>query len=423
MDNNTNELSGINAWFSCHEDKIFRELSEYLSIDTSLGQEGNAFAFLEDYLSSADFDVQREMLHLRLPESDHFSPHTNSVFDVNRANLRASLKLPSATEDRVLFNSHVDVVPATWDFPDAFKPKVENGVIYGRGACDTKGNLFMLVEAIRYMKENGIQLQKGVDLDLPIDEEIGGNGTLSTILHGVRAKEVIVLEPTDLRVFRGHRGCLSYAVTATGKAVHMGSDATGESAISSIIDIVIEFESLEKEMLKAAREHPDFTIWERPVQLNVGMIKGGEWSGSVPEKCEIRCDVGFMPDTPIGHLESVIRQRALHAISKRKGIHLDFDFDCGLRNEAYIQPKETPVAKALMESARFFGVSDNTTHGWCVSCDARHYDKVLGRPVVVFGAGSLKDAHSAHEQLSIAEMKRGMGILVNYLSSPPLTLG
>ncbi len=183
-----------------------------------------------------------------------------------------------------------------------------------------------------------------------------------------------------------------------------------------MIDIIHEFELLEKELLQSARLHPDFAIWERPLQLNIGLIRGGEWSGSVPERCEVHCDVGFMPGTSMDELSYMICQRAQQAISNRKGIRLDFDFRCGLRNEAYIQPANTSVVQRLAEAASSFGICDKTTYGWRVSCDARHYDNILGLPVVIFGAGSLADAHSANEKIDITEMKKGMGILVKFLS-------
>lgn len=55
-------------------------------------------------------------------------------------------------------------------------------------------------------------------------------------------------------------------------------------------------------------------------------------------------------------------------------------------------------------------------YGWRVSCDARHYVHEAGVDAVVFGAGSLKDAHSSHEKISIDQMRIGIKALVLFLS-------
>ena len=110
--------------------------------------------------------------------------------------------------------------------------------ILGRGACDTKNNLVMLVEAIRFLREAGIPLWRTPILDLPIEEEIGGNGTLNLLLHNPSADEAVCLEPTGLQVLRGHRGCLSFQVDVHGRSVHMGSTGTGLDAIAGAIDVI-----------------------------------------------------------------------------------------------------------------------------------------------------------------------------------------
>src|SRR5699024_8950243 len=107
----------------------------------------------------------------------------------------------------------------------------KDGFMYGRGACDTKNNLIMLVEAIRFLNDNNIPMQKNVELDLVIEEEVSGNGTISSIMHGIDVDTVIVMEPTDLKVYRGHRGCITANFEIKGKSVHMGSNQTGINAI------------------------------------------------------------------------------------------------------------------------------------------------------------------------------------------------
>ena len=409
------DLEHLKPWFKSNRNRIIGDLSSYVAIDTSLGKEEQAFPFLERYLSNAGFSVRREPFHPELARHYAVSPHPASCISSDRTNLRATFLGHAASERTLLFNCHVDVVPASENFRKAFEPWLEDGKLFGRGSCDTKNNLIMLVEALRYISENNLPLGRSVHLDLPIDEEVGGNGTLSTILHGVQAEEVVVLEPTNLHVYRGHRGCLTFSVNVIGCATHMGSDKAGESAIMAAFDVIKSLELLEAELLVEARLDPDFAIWEKPLQLNVGIIRGGEWVGSVPERCEIVANIGFLPRYEFSQIEQLIRTATTRAVSTRTHIGLIFNFACGLRNAAYIQSGDGSLAKRLAASI-LANRGDGRTFGWRVSCDAHYYDKVAALPVVIFGCGSLGDAHSAHENIPLAELQRGISILVDFLT-------
>lgn len=412
----SNSLDVID-WFERNENRIIESFKGLIACDTSLGKESDLFDLIEKYIGQVGFVSRREAIHSTIKDSPFFSPHPSSDLSSGRENLRAVLDLSATGKDRVLFNCHVDVVPTTKDFHEAFCPHVQHGKLYGRGACDTKNNLVMLVEAIRYIREHGLSITKRVSLDMPIEEEIGGNGTLSTVLHGVDATQVIVLEPTKLEIFRGHRGCLTFEVQVTGKSVHMGGDSSGISAIKVAMEVIKGLEAFEIRLLDEAKQDQDFNVWSRPLQLNVGLIKGGEWVGSVPENCSITCNLGFLPSYSIETLEQSIRQVCEDAVAHLKGVKLNFDFACGLRNDAYIQPKDNDLVLQLQQSVNdVLGKSTSLTHGWLVSCDARYYDKVTNIPVVVFGSGDLNDAHSAHENVEISELAKGTAILVNFLT-------
>lgn len=419
-----NDFSVIDAkhvfdWFLRSESRILTDFGNLIAVDTSLGKEPEIFGLVEEYTGSVGFKVRREPMHPDIRKSFSFSPHPASVPEAVTQNLRAELDRPALSSERVLFNCHIDVVPTTDDFPNAFTPKVIDGRFYGRGACDTKNNLVMLVEALRYLEENKKPLTRDVSLDMPSEEEIGGNGTLSTILYGTNANEVVVLEPTNLSVYRGHRGCLTFSVSIGGHAVHMGSDATGISAIKAAYNVMNGLEKLEADMLAEAKKDEAFNVWARPLQLNVGLIQGGEWPGSVPEHCEITCNIGFLPAYSLQQMEEKVRTATAHSVAHLGNVRLDFDFACGLRNDAYIQSAELPLVQRLQHCANSVLKHTKTkTHGWRVSCDGRLYDKVAKVPTVVFGSGDLSDAHSAHENVELKELAKGIAILADFLSRP-----
>ncbi|MFC2031725.1 M20/M25/M40 family metallo-hydrolase [Chloroflexota bacterium] len=101
---------------------------------------------------------------------------------------------------------HTDVVPADW--AEAFTPRLEGDVLYGRGACDDKGPVVAWLLALRALDHFGIQLTGDLETHLVIEEEVGGNGALALVLDGRRADGVIVLEASELNIHPAGRGAL-----------------------------------------------------------------------------------------------------------------------------------------------------------------------------------------------------------------------
>ncbi|MHC8302834.1 M20 family metallopeptidase [Pseudomonas sp. ZS1P83] len=404
-------------WFNGYKKEMLPELIEYLSIDTSLGKEREAIPCLENLLEKYGFRFRVEQYHTELG-----AHRANTVSDDNngKVNIRAELNALSVTDSTVLFNSHIDVVPAEGEGRKLLSPWIDGNYVYGRGSCDTKGNLFLLFGALAYMKHKKISPQFKILLDLVSEEEVGGNGTLSTILHGVYADMAVVFEPTDLAVHRGHRGCLTCEITIVGKAVHMGSILEGVSAITVAMKLIEGLNALEKEMVRESHSDSAFSIWKRPVQINVGKISGGEWPGSVPEKCSFTFNIGFLPATSIEDIETLLNTRMKSLLSEYPEVKVDLDFYVGLRNKAYIVSEEDIFLKRLDQSvseARGLNKNDGM-FAWRASCDARHYAQEANIPTAIFGAGSLSDAHSANEKIDIDQMRFGIKALANFLSGP-----
>lgn len=397
-------------WLRQQEARICRDLVDFIDIETVTPHESRCFDWLTAKLEELDFEVVAVPLSEELRRHPRFTPHPQSRLGPDRYNLRARPRHPDPRRPSILFNSHVDVVPASPDFAAAFAARVSDGRIVGRGACDTKNNILMLLEAIRYLRESGRRLASNVWIDLVIEEEIGGNGTLACATEPLQVDGVVVLEPTDLQVFCGHRGCLTWTIEVTGRSVHMGSDTTGVNAIEKSVEVMRLLKDLEARLLHEAQQDLLFRRWPRPVQLNIGRIEGGEWSGSVPERCVVRGDLGFLPRYSIDDARQLIRRTLSTAEDPWIREHTEVRFD-GLRNEAYVIDPEAPLVKRLLHAVRELGVEQDSAHGWKVSCDARLYHKLWNVTTVIFGSGSLDEAHSSHESVAVDELLRGAAIL------------
>ncbi|WP_367115882.1 M20/M25/M40 family metallo-hydrolase [Candidatus Symbiopectobacterium sp. PLON1] len=152
--------------------------------------------------------------------------------------------------------------------------------------------------------------------------------------------------------------------------------------------------------------------------MNVGKINGGEWPGSVAEKCSLVFNTGFLPPSSIESIESRICNHLRAVIDAYPGIKVNYNFKAGLRNQAYLSSIENSLINRFMEIASLINKKHTSikSSGWRVSCDARHYANLAMIPTVIFGAGALEDAHSANEHITIDDLKKGMFILANFLS-------
>lgn len=414
--NNNFNTRDFYLWFDSRKTQIASDIIDLINIDTQSPFEERCFPWVKKYLKNLNFKVKFEKFHQKIKSHPSFSPHLLSKILNNRGNLRAVSKKVDNYKKTVLFNCHIDVVPPANDFANAFDGYIERNKIFGRGACDTKNNLIMLGEALRFLKDNNIKLTKNPLIDLVIEEEIGGNGTLSTVMHGIAADEVICLEPTSLNVFRGHRGCISFDVDVKGMSVHMGNDKDGINAIEWTIEVIKILKELEKELLHEAKGSAGFKCWKRPLQLNIGIISGGEWSGTVPERCRLSCDLGFLPKYSIEQIEKIIEKKCRSVKNSwiSKNIKVSFN---GLRNDAYIINKNIDLVRDMIKCCVNNGINQSGVYGWNVSCDARYYAKDANLPVIIFGSGNLINAHSAHEYIDLDELKKGACILAEYLSN------
>ena len=402
-------------WMAESRSDLLADLCELVAIPTHSPLESNAFTWLAQRFEALGADVRQEPLHDTLVS--HPAANQNTYLDEDRkTRCTLNVRLPSCGGvERILFSAHVDVVPGGPGFEKAFLPEVKDRVVTGRGTADTKGNIVMLLAALRFLKEAGLVRRRDVEIDFVIEEEIGGNGALSTLLYGREADAVIVLEPTSLEVFHGHRGCLEFTTRVQGQPVHQGAAESGVSAIKGAIELIGKLGSLEEKMVDEARNDPDFCSWERPLQVNIGTIGGGEWPGTLPEFCIVGGTVGFLPSysaTDIRHaLEEICQSLDTGQSAPSYSVVCE-----GIHNEGYRGDPYSNVAKALRRAVEAGGIPVPKPRAWNVSCDARLYHHFGGFPTVVFGAGDLMQAHSSHEHLTVSQWERGVRVLAAFLA-------
>ena len=216
----------------------------------------------------------------------------------NKNNVVA-VRPPDGTEGRsVVFNGHLDVVDpepiSFWD-TDPFNPVIENGRVYGRGAGDMKSGVAAMTYAVHAVEKAGFGLQAPVTLEAVIEEECSGNGALACLAAGYDADAVLIPEPFGPTILTNQLGVLWFKVAVEGKPVHVLEAPAGTNAIEKMFPIVQALRNLERE-LNVSDVPQAYQNIPHPINLNIGILNGGNWPSTVPAKAEMHCRLSYFPD-------------------------------------------------------------------------------------------------------------------------------
>ena len=153
----------------------------------------------------------------------------------------------------IAFDGHVDTVypgdRSQWSF-DPFQPKVENGKIWGRGTVDQKGGVATMIHAAKIIKELGLNDRFTIYFTGTVMEEDCDGLCWQYILNedGLKPELVVITEPTNLNIYRGHRGRMEIRVEVKGRSCHGSAPERGDNAIYKIARIALEIEKLNKRL-------------------------------------------------------------------------------------------------------------------------------------------------------------------------------
>jgi len=323
-----------------------------------------------------------------------------SVFK-DRANVLARLSPHRRIKKRILLAPHLDTVNGT---DDQFRPKKENGRLYGRGACDTKGSVAANLAALCALSRNARRpTSSEIIFAGLVDEEDSQAGSRALARSGFKADLAIVGEPTRLQVVTAHKGSAWLRLETTGKAAHGATPELGRNAIHEMARIVHLLET-EYALELTRRRHPLLG----PATVSVGVISGGTQPNIVPDRCMVLVDRRTLP----GESE-VSACREMLALLRRHGLTATCEDD----KRAPCLPLETdPSLPLVVELLAQF--KQREPAGVDFFCDAAILAE-NGIPSVVFGPGNIAQAHTEDEWISLAELDRAQRMLVQFLRSLP----
>jgi acetylornithine deacetylase len=305
----------------------------------------------------------------------------------------------------LLLEAHQDTVPVDGMTIDPWTPVIRDERIFGRGSCDIKGGMTAMLGAIARLVEERPRGIPTIIMACTVNEEHGYTGALALpkLWSGSgdsiiprKPDAAVVAEPTSLNVVIAHKGALRWKCHTTGRATHSSQPHLGENALYKMARVLLAFESYQREFVPTLPPHRLCG----GATLSVGTINGGLSVNTVPDRSTIEVDRRMIP----GEEWSSVFRQVTDYVAGRPGI--DFEIihdDPFMKGSTLAEGKNQAVAEAMCAAARQI-VGRCELVGVPYGTDASTIS-AAGVPSIVFGPGSIDQAHTADEWLSIEELK------------------
>ncbi|MFN0186516.1 MAG: M20 family metallopeptidase [Aquabacterium sp.] len=346
----------------------------------------------------------------------------------DRPNLVA--RLPGSGGGRsLILNGHIDTVTVeplqAWSF-DPYGATVVDGRMVGRGTSDMKGGLIAAVMALTYLREAGVELRGDVIFQSVVNEEHAGNGTLDLVRRGITADAAIVLEPTHNAVCVDHTGGLYGQVEVRGRPRSPGArwvdgELDGVSAIEklpAVIDALLEVERDAHARAAANTNRSDARDagGRAAFSLVIGKIQGGHYETVTAPDVLIKGGAYFAPE--VGTFLEVMQRMSAAMDRAAEGDRYLGEFRPRMQflhhDDAVVQRADIAPARELCRLLERRGGDGRVRPGpFC--CDMRHLVNQAGIPSVIFGPGSIAQAHKHDEHILLDEFHQAIEHLIEFI--------
>lgn len=310
-------------------------------------------------------------------------------YQPGRANVLATAPRNSGGERKaIVFAGHLDTVQVD-GYERPFEARIADGRIHGRGACDMKAAIACYIEVAEALAEAGVPLEGDLVIAGVGDEEYRQEGAKAARPALPLTELVVIGEPTELKICTAAKGLAAYTLEVAGEATHGSVPEAGSNAIvaaAGLLQPIVEH----ADELKA-NQHPLLG----PGVLNIGVIRGGLKPNIVPSSCEVEISRRLLPGETPASAHSLLGERLSRCQCKNRWRLSDAWWA--------VDPYENTDAEVIAGFQRAVassGGGDQPITGFPASSDAAYF----GAPVVIYGPGSLAQAHSLDEWVEIDEM-------------------
>lgn len=390
-------------------------LCRLIRVPSVRGGERPAMEIMHDALADVCDRAAFVPIDESIQDDPDFSWRSPDFTYSDRPNVMAAIE-GAGDGPTIFMNTHLDVVPPSVGQDRPWDPRVAGGVVFGRGACDAKGQAATIYAVLRTMKEMGLHLPGTVEAHLVIEEENGGNGSVAMLRHLAStrgtgcADYAVVLEPSNLRIMPSVRGAMWFRLKVFGRPGHSGTPGSSVNALKKAVVAMAVLEDYHDRLLAASRGNPLFDAFENPMPVTFGVCHAGNWPAAAPAEATLEGVFGFLPPKT----RADIRHEMTAALKQcddewlRDNFELMFPMLHADGNE--LDPGH-PLVVEMSAALKDSGVEPRLS-ALTGSCDARCYANGLAVPTVVFGPGDLGTAHGKDEQVRMDEILKAAEVLL-----------
>lgn len=328
-----------------------------------------------------------------------------------RDNLLARL---DGNDSILMLQAHQDTVPVDGMTVDPWEGRLSDGRVYGRGACDIKGGMACILSVASRLAEERPADMPTIVLAFTVNEEYGFTGAAhlrelctlgKSFLLPRHPDAILVAEPTELNVVVAHKGVLRWRCHTRGRAAHSSEPDSGVNAIYGMGRVLAAIQQYEQRVL--AEIEPQRLVGGPTV--SVGMISGGISINTVPDHCSIEMERRLLPDdNPDSAYQEMVQY-----ISQQCGTDVSIEHESpsmaagGLsdHNNVELADRLANVVRKADLPCRKIGVPFGTD-----ACELA----ANGTPTVVFGPGSIQQAHTADEWVSVDQLEKATEIIYQF---------
>ena len=315
----------------------------------------------------------------------------------------------------IVYDSHIDTVgvgdSATWGW-DPFKGKVENGILYARGAVDEKGSTPGMVYGLSFAKELGLLEDTTAWYFGNMEEWSDGIAPNAFVEVDPKIKPdfVVIGEPTKMQVYRGHKGRVELKITATGRSAHAASHYLGDNAVYKMMAIITQIRELDRRMRFGMGYHPVqgyASIAVTDVAARTASLN------AVPDQFSIFIDRRITLNEP---RDEVIAQiKGLIPDYLQEEIHVEelfydapsytgFVFPVPKFYPPWLLDDAHPLTQAGQRTIEALWGEKRALGTWDFSTNGTYWAGKAGIPSIGFGPGDEKFAHTSLEQVPLEEV-------------------
>jgi acetylornithine deacetylase len=319
---------------------------------------------------------------------------------------------PADARRTLVLEAHQDTVPVDGMSIDPFAARVENGRLYGRGACDVKGGMAAMLAAFARVVREKPAAAARVVMACTVDEESTFLGVQYLVRDDLRGGcrgpvEAVVAEPTGLNIVNAHKGVVRWHLSTAGRSCHSSTPEKGVNAIYRMGSLLPLIERFATE-LRSARDHPRLGS----ATLSVGRVEGGASVNTVPDHCRVEIDRRLLPGEDAARAPSELAEY----LKRHSDVPCESSapwFHCPALASEASQELTTRLERIIASVA-----GPRAVEAAPYGTDASTLS-LAGVPAVVFGPGDIALAHTREESVPLDEVQQAAEILFRLACGAP----